>query len=193
MKPQSNVRLGYNQKAAPARTEAAHSPNLDERSELMTTVLDRLLRDVSKPDGEEGCWLWTGKSKTQAGYGMLKWQGRQVYAHRVAYEACVGPIPAGWVIDHLCRTPSCCNPTHLEAVTYSENTLRAPVHLWRTNAAKTHCVNGHEFTPENTYNRPGRRRVSDGQPVRDCKACKREAVRRSVARRKARRMQGGDA
>jgi hypothetical protein len=149
-------------------------------------IPDHLSRYISKPDGEDGCWLWTGKSKTQHGYGMFKSQGRTVYVHRATYEALVGPIPEGLVIDHLCRTPPCCNPAHLEPVTYSENTLRAPVHRWRTNANKTHCVNGHEFTPENTYIRPGRYRVSDGQPCRDCMECRREATRRSRARRRNR-------
>lgn len=38
------------------------------------------------------------------------------------------------------------------------------------NTFKTHCVNGHEFTPENTYERP-----TGG---RDCRACLAEAQRR---------------
>lgn len=149
----------------------------------MSKILDRLLRDVSKPDGEHGCWIFTGKSKTQSGYGMFSWHGEQVYAHRVSHEEHVGPIPDGWCIDHLCMVPSCCNPAHLEAVTYSENALRAPDHPWRKNAAKTHCVNGHEFTPENTYNPPGRIRKSDGLPTRDCKACRSEATRRANIKR----------
>lgn len=155
----------------------------------MTNVLDRLWSDVVKPDGEDGCWLWTG-STTQAGYGKFKWRGVSFYAHRLTYETFVAPIPAGWVIDHLCRNPPCCNPRHLEAVTPSVNTLRAPVHLWRTNAEKTHCKWGHEFTPENTYNPPGRYRVSDGRPRRDCIECRREATRRQRARKRASRRSG---
>ena len=46
-----------------------------------------------------------------------------------------------------------------------------------TNAAKTHCANGHEFTPANTYVRPN--------GSRDCRACKRQAKRESTARRVA--------
>ena len=149
----------------------------------MDNILDRLRRDVTKPDGEDGCWLWTG-SATQDGYGRFAWQGQRWYAHRVAYEAFVEPIPEGFYIDHLCRTPPCCNPAHLEAVTPSTNAVRADGHRWQINVAKTHCIHGHEFTPENTYNPPGRRRSSDGQATRNCIECKREATRRYRARRR---------
>lgn len=37
--------------------------------------------------------------------------------------------------------------------------------------AGTHCGNGHEYTPENTYRSPG-------QTWRACRACKREAAKR---------------
>jgi hypothetical protein len=61
-------------------------------------------------------WWWTGW-RSPAGYGKLgsRW------AHRLAHELLVGPIPEGWVVDHLCREPSCVNPEHLQAVTTTEN------------------------------------------------------------------------
>ena len=40
------------------------------------------------------------------------------------------------------------------------------------NRDKTHCVNGHEFTAENT-----RHKIVKGRPRRQCKACEREAAR----------------
>jgi len=51
----------------------------------------------------------------------------------VTYEHFVGPIPAGHDIDHLCRTPPCCNPTHLEVVRRAVNTQRGMRH-WRIGA-----------------------------------------------------------
>lgn len=72
-----------------------------------------------------GCWEWTGAVGTENGYGRF-WvggsHGTAVYAHRFAYETVIAPIPAGFVIDHLCRNRLCVNPYHLRACTQQENT-----------------------------------------------------------------------
>jgi hypothetical protein len=99
------------------------------------------------------CWLWIG-GKTE-GYGRFcLHRGVERFVHRLMYEWTFGSIPEGMQLDHLCRNRACCNPAHLEPVTRRENILRgASPHA--KNARKTHCVNGHEFTPENTYEPPG--------------------------------------
>jgi hypothetical protein len=91
-------------------------------------------------------------------------------AHRVTYALVKGPIPAGLQLDHLCRNTSCVNPNHLEAVTTRENTMRS-TGLSALNAKKTHCLRGHEFTPENTY-------VKRGDGARVCRQCAAERTRR---------------
>lgn len=112
---------------------------------------------------ENGCWEWVG-SKSR-GYGSMNWRGRSgVRAHRITYEIAKGPIPAGLCLDHLCRNTSCVNPDHLEAVTHRENVLRGAGTPAR-HAKQTHCREGHEFTPENTY------RFPTGQ--RRCRTCTR--------------------
>ncbi len=122
------------------------------------------------------CWQWTA-STTAQGYGQIRTAGgagAMLYAHRVAYEFAVGPIPEGLQLDHLCRVRSCVNPAHLEPVTNRENGLRGESFA-ATNAAKTHCVKGHEFTPENTYVYPPESKQAG---ARGCRECRREKQRR---------------
>lgn len=113
------------------------------------TVSDRFWAKVNKT---ESCWLWT--AATAGGYGRFRvrtdkgWAMRG--AHRWAYEAVRGPIPAGLVLDHLCRVRSCVNPDHLEPVTHAVNIVRGTGASAR-NAVKTHCPQGHEYTEENTH------------------------------------------
>lgn len=112
--------------------------------------------------GPFGCVIWTGSTQHHRGYGRMSVGGVPRYTHALAYEELVGPIPDGLVLDHLCRRPACINPFHLEPVTRGENTRRG-VGPTAVNAEKTRCVNGHEFTPENTIARPKGRR--------GCRAC----------------------
>jgi hypothetical protein len=70
-----------------------------------------------------GCWIWV-KSVNKKGYGQLKRGSATSHAHRWYYEQAKGPIPAGLVIDHLCRVRACVNPDHLEPVTNQENIAR---------------------------------------------------------------------
>lgn len=126
---------------------------------------EHFLRFVDKTDT---CWLWRG-GKTIAGYGHYNGRDRQYMAHRYSYEAVRGMIPPGMHIDHLCRVPACVNPEHLEVVTPYENVMRgmAP----RRFSDRTHCQNGHEFTPENTQVRINRR---NNHSFRMCLTCHRE-------------------
>lgn len=72
---------------------------------------------------DRGCWIWQGAMGLN-GYGVVQNSKRRLFAHRVAYEVHVGPIPNGLVIDHLCRVTRCVNPTHLEPVIQRTNARR---------------------------------------------------------------------
>lgn len=95
------------------------------------------------PEPNSGCWLWTG-SGTLQGYGSTFFEGKKELAHRAVYEYYSGRIPAGMVLDHLCRVPCCVNPAHLEPVTHGENLRRG------LNGPKTYCKRGHLFDEQNT-------------------------------------------
>ena len=95
---------------------------------------------------DSGCWEWMAYTNA-CGYGVfgVPPRGRTMLAHRWVYEFMIGEIPEGLVLDHLCRNRACVNPYHLEPVTHAVNMSRG------SNATRTHCKHGHEYTSENTY------------------------------------------
>lgn len=95
-----------------------HQPNASEtgverrrkgRPPAQETGLQRLWRSVSVTDC---CWLWKGR-RNPFGYVHIRYEGRQVFLHRVFYELFVGPIPGNMLVLHRCDVPHCCNPNHL--------------------------------------------------------------------------------
>jgi hypothetical protein len=69
---------------------------------------------------ETGCWIWQ-RARSVHGYGAVG-VGLKVWrAHRVAYEAWVGPIPQGMAVLHACDNPPCINPDHLVVGTKAQN------------------------------------------------------------------------
>lgn len=151
---------------------------------------ERFWANVIKTDT---CWLWNGGMST-GGYGCFVAQGRTRRVHRYSYELHKGAIPAGLYLDHLCHSQDptceggdtcphrrCINPDHLEPVTPWENSLRGNATA-AINAAKTHCPQGHEYTPENTYLIKPTQKQRHG--ARACRACRREAAARWSSKRR---------
>ena len=146
------------------------------RTPTYKPILERLVQRMEVT--EDGCWNYTAGLST-AGYGYMSANGSRQYTHRIAYELLVGEIPDGLELDHLCRNPACFNPDHLEPVTHMVNQHRGNS-PWGKNARKTHCIHGHEFTPENTYLRKDKK-------ARQCETCRRERAARRRAERRAQR------
>lgn len=66
------------------------------------------------------------KANARNGYRRVSLPGgRSDYAHRIAYETEVGPIPTGMHIDHLCNHKTCIETRHMEPVAPGENIRRA--------------------------------------------------------------------
>lgn len=174
-----------------------------------------------------GCWLWTGAMTAGYGHVARKGPGSRL-VHRIVWENLRGPIPAGVVLDHVCRQRECCNPDHLRLFTPRENAIYNSTSPIALNAAKTacpscgteyepvrrggrqcrpctkamkhqkylawkatqppkrritHCMHGHEFTPENTYWKPRSR-------TRACRACMKRWSSERCAMLRARKDKG---
>lgn len=122
------------------------------------STAERILRYVEVD--EAGHWIWKAARDT-GGYGQLRIGRRTYKAHRVSYEAFVGPIPDGLHIDHLCRIRECVNPQHLEPVTCLENVRRSPI----SHGCESACPRGHLYDEENTLYTQGRRYCRTCQSV----------------------------
>lgn len=72
---------------------------------------------------DNGCWLWQGALYPD-GYAMVSYRNKTHQGHRLMYRLLVGEVPAGLVLDHLCRVRKCVGPQHLEPVTPRENLRR---------------------------------------------------------------------
>ena len=81
---------------------------------------DARLKGHSKRVGE--CLIWQG-AVMDSGYGWAHdpRYGKQIGAHRSAYETWVGPIPRGMIVDHVCYEKLCIEPKHLQVVTPVQN------------------------------------------------------------------------
>lgn len=98
------------------------------------------------------CLLFTGSKSN--GYGVFRYEERNGYAHRYAWERVNGPIPDGLTVDHLCRVRHCVRVSHFELVDAVTNYRRAV-------AVRDKCPNGHPYMPDNLrFYGNGRRRCA---------------------------------
>lgn len=131
----------------------------------MVNIIDRIQPNIIKVKG--GCWIWIA-NRVGNGYGQINLRGgKKRLVHRVLWEILRGPIPQGMILCHKCDKPSCCNPDHLFIGTYKDNSDD----MWAKGRGvrpqkKTHCVNGHPFTTENTFLKEN--------GTKGCKQCNRD-------------------
>lgn len=133
------------------------------------------------------CIEWSG-ALDDKGYGIV---GTRTYgtrlAHRIIYMMARGlRLRPEEQLCHTCDNRKCINPNHLYVGNHADNAQDREERGVSTQAvataaaaakqlAKTQCVRGHEYTPENT-------RVYDGK--RRCLTCGRENARKYAERKK---------
>jgi hypothetical protein len=113
------------------------------------------------------------KSITSNGYSRIKIDGKNIQAHRWAWEIVNGKIPNDKVIDHICRNKKCIAVDHLRIVTQQENVM-AGLHNIDN---RSNCNQGHPFTKENIMIRKSGKR--------ECAECNRVRARNNYHRVKA--------
>lgn len=113
---------------------------------------------------EEACWEFAG-ARGYRGHGQVKVDGAMRLAHRVVYEALVGPIPEGLELHHLCENPPCVNPTHLRPMTRQEH---------GSQHSRDVCPRGHALTPDNIVPDKNKKR---GPGAKRCLECHRAYMR----------------
>jgi hypothetical protein len=135
--------------------------------------IDRFFNYVEKkPDG---CWVWIGKISNN-GYGRFFTEGKSTAAHRYLYALKNGPFGNNQFALHKCDNRPCVNPDHIFVGSKKDNFYdsvakgRQPL----LNPYKTHCKNGHEFSPNNV-----RFHFKGATRHRACKACARDAYHRN--------------
>ena len=123
---------------------------------IKKSPVERIFEKIDKtlgfgPDGT--CWKWMSTTNAK-GYAVMSIEGRFKLIHRYFYEFTYGEIGSRKIfVCHRCDNPSCINPDHMFLGTNGDNVRDMVAKGRHFNQKKTHCVHGHEFTPENT--KPG--------------------------------------
>lgn len=133
------------------------------------------------------CIQWH-KSLNERGYGQEFYNGKNTKAHRAEWMRANGPIPEGFVLDHICHNEAakngecaggatcshraCVNLDHLQLVSQSENILNGLHSI----DVKESCPKGHSYKDERNI-------MIRKSGKRECAECNRQRANAVYARR----------
>lgn len=150
----------------------------------MTEAKQRLGEILSECVDKDSCLIYKGitpKGRLNR-YPILCWNGKRYRGNRLVYLLANGSIDDGKFVCHSCDNTYCLNPKHLWLGTGKEN-MEDMVKKGRHGAKyKTHCIRGHEMTPENV--RWQRARLYNKTLWQVCLKCQTINQRRAHLRRK---------
>lgn len=122
------------------------------------------------PEPNGGCWNWLlGKTN---GYGVYKYQGKQVYVHRLSAHIYYDmPLDSDMHVLHKCNNRSCINPDHIYLGTDLENARDrvAAGTAINGNTNRMVCQRGHPIMGDNCG--------YDCRGDRFCRQCRRDKER----------------
>jgi len=127
----------------------------------------RMLRPVAKTSGHLTVRL----------YGVGG-QSEWIMIHRLVAYAFIGPCPPGALVLHWNDVPDDNRAENLRFGSYTDNQVDAVRNGRNGSTKKTHCPQGHEYTPENTA-------IYGGS--RCCLTCTRKNRRENARKYRARR------
>ncbi|MFF0155019.1 HNH endonuclease [Micromonospora sp. NPDC005203] len=125
---------------------------------LRAYLIDRSVRR------DDGCLIVRGYGSRR---GVRQKVAGRAWAHIAAYVVFVGGYDPELDVRHICGTPDCIEPTHLQQVTHAETC--------RDRAQQPHCRNGHERDIDPT----------SGRYRKVCRVCNSEAQQRWRVRQSA--------
>lgn len=139
-----------------------------------------LLDKRTSVNSETGCWEFQGTNVD--GYGQITIDGKFYYTHRLSAWIFLGYLldSVGLEICHKleCRSKACWNPDHIYIGTSADNNrdLMISGNARGGFSGVTHCVNGHELTPSNTYTSYRGKHTSARR--RSCRICRKERAKK---------------
>lgn len=137
--------------------------------------IEERIREKTTIDPTTGCWLFRGYLSSY-GYGRICVDWVNYYVHTISAVIYLdyNLLDKEHQINHkdnVCPNRNCWNPEHLYVGTQAENVQDTVVKGISGRPTQTHCQNGHEFTPENTY-------IRESTGDRVCRTCKSERNRK---------------
>ena len=150
----------------------------------------QILDERTSVNSETNCWEWQA-SKDDSGYGQIQIDRILYRVHRLSMMMKFSTEWSANITDlmdfhvlHKCNNPCCWNPDHLYVGTAKDNALdRVKIGKGSQYSNITYCVNGHEFTEENTYYSV----LKDGTHRR-CRECRKLNQRKYMAKVKLLKM-----